>query len=203
MSFHYALSSALLVVCGLFACGTPEQNSAATVPTTDSSAVIEPKVTDGHRVYTDREIDSLKYTAQAASEDGIYVVLRRGRSIDLLPVEPYEHMTNLKPACVHPDSTQASWLVYHRIDRVPIQTASRPMKLTSIDSGYVLKVPFDGATASRVSALREKWVGHPLTVLHNGKSVGVFEDDALLNVEGVSLFATNREVLSNIKKAFE
>jgi hypothetical protein len=194
---------AAVSVSFLFSCGPEGPDASDAAQQTDSVKVEAPQLTDGHHVYTEQEIDSLRFTAQANPENGIYVVLRQGRSIDLLPVEAWEQLTNRKPEFMRPDQPGDAWLVYHRLERIPVQTAAKPMEITEVEGGFELSISFDGATATRLSALREKWPGQTLTVLVDGKGTELYSDDSRINAEGARIFAKDRDALSAIKEALK
>lgn len=198
-----ALALILLSATALMiSCGNGDSNDPSG---SDSNAQGEtPEVkTDGQTTYTQEMIDSLNYTRSVKPKSGIYLVTNSStRSVDLIPaMESWENLTNRLRTFNDTIDPGNSWIVYHRVENFPIQTAKKPMKIEKTDAGYELFVPFDSATATKLKLLRARWPENELTVLVDGRALNVYSDKERLNQEGVTLVSWDKASIEEVKES--
>jgi hypothetical protein len=197
------LIAAAAVFSVLQSCSNTE-NQGDTTPPVDSVTVVEPRiVTDGETVYTEENLDSLRYTYDYEFENGLYFVVKNSQStMGVMPVEPWEKVF-VRPADFAKDTqAQFSCAKVHRTRGIKIFTSGRPIEVTGSGKNQTVFIPFDGNTASAFTDFQTKYPDATVALIAGEQTVEFFTNYAGISVAGISLTGLNKIQVEFLQKAF-
>jgi hypothetical protein len=195
---------ATAVVFSVFQSCTNTENQADSTPSADTVVVVEPRiVTDGEIVYTEENLDSLRYTYAYEFDNGLYFVVKNSRStMGVMPVEPWEKIFVRTADFAKDSQSEYSCTKVHRTRAIKIFTGGRPLEVTGSGKNQSVFIPFDGNTASAFTAFQTKYPDAAVALIAGEQTIEFFTNYVGISVAGVSLTGLNSAQVEFIQNAF-
>lgn len=197
------LIAAVAVFAMLQSC-TNTENKDDAAQTSDTVAVVEPRVvTDGEVVYTEENLDSLRYTYAYEFDNGLYFVVKNSQStMGVMPVEPWEKVFVRTPDFAKDSQAAYACAKVHRTRAIKIFTGGRPLEVSGTGTNQTLFIPFDGNTASAFTAFQAKYPDAVVALIAGEQTIEFFTNYVGVSVAGVSLTGLNKAQVEFIQNAF-
>lgn len=197
------LIAAVAVFSVLQSCANTE-NQGEAVASGDTVAVVEPRiVTDGETVYTEENLDSLRYTYAYEFDNGLYFVVKNSQStMGVMPVEPWEKVFVRTTDFAKDTQSGFACAKVHRTRAIKIFTGGRPLEVTGSGKNQTVFIPFDGNTASTFTDFQTKYPDATVALVAGEQTIEFFANYAGISVAGVSLTGLNKTQVEFIQKAF-
>lgn len=208
MKHHNTLTTIIFGAVFLFflaACDTGSDNT-ETDQGEEASSKSEKFVrnaSDGLNEYSERDLDSLRFTYNFAMENAIHILTKNDRSaVNVLPVEPWEKLLTRSGIFYNPEDIQYNNCKVHRKDYVKLNTSGRPIEMKDGTNGKNVFIPIDGNTASGIKALKAKHPNAKLVLVADDAPTVVFEGWENITAEGVRVKDLKPEQAEFIRNAF-
>lgn len=186
-----------------FACQNGPSEDPVQNTTPEQKQAEKPLPTDGMNTYTERDLDSLRFTYNFKMENALHVITKHDRSaVNVLPVEPWEKLLTRGGAFYNPEEIIYNNCKVHRKDYAVIQTSGKPVDVQVNGDQATVFIPFDGNTASALKQLREKHPDAKLGLVANDAITAVIEDWSAISNQGLRLTKLNVDAANFLRDAF-
>lgn len=198
-----ALFALLHAATFLFACQNGPSEDPGQNTTPEEQPTEKPLPTDGIHTYTERDLDSLRFTYNFKMENALYVITKHDRSaVNVLPVEPWEKLLTRGGAFYNPEEIIYNNCKVHRKEYAAIQTSGKPVDLQINGDKATIFIPFDGNTASALKTLKENHPDAKLGLVANDAITAVIEDWSAISNQGLRLTDLSLEAAELLRDAF-